>query len=67
MWAADSLDRLRKPPTTMQLSDMRPTPILLSFLAHLEGGRGDTVRSRNGPVDILVVCRSQCVGTGIRN
>jgi site-specific recombinase XerD len=44
--------RLHKAPTAMQLSDMTPA-LILAFLDHLEGERGNTVRSRNARLAAL--------------
>lgn len=38
--------RLNKPPTSMRLADITPE-LVLAFLAHLEGERHNSVRSRN--------------------
>ena len=44
--------RLHKAPTAMQLSDITPA-LILAFLDHLEGERGNTVRSRNARLAAL--------------
>jgi integrase/recombinase XerD len=44
--------RLRKPPTSMRLTDITPT-LILAFLDHLEQDRGNSVRTRNARLATL--------------
>jgi integrase/recombinase XerD len=44
--------RLRKPPTSMRLTDITPA-LILAFLDHLEQDRGNSVRTRNARLAAL--------------